>query len=80
MMFGTANAARSTPRPGSKRSTALIRPIDPTWTRSSTRFAAMHEAPCERARERQVGLDQPLARLEVAVGMVRTLQLRNLRA
>ena len=36
-MFGIANAANSTSRSRSKRSTALMRPIEPTCTRSSRR-------------------------------------------
>ena len=34
-MFGTANAASSSPRSTSKRSIALISPMQPTWYRSS---------------------------------------------
>src|SRR5436190_2054026 len=35
-IVGIANAGRSTPRSGSKWSTAFISPIAPTWTRSSS--------------------------------------------
>jgi len=36
MMFGVAYVVSSTPRVRSKRSIALISPIEPIWTRSSS--------------------------------------------
>ena len=36
VMVGVAKVVNSSPRDGSKRSMALMRPIEPTWMRSSS--------------------------------------------
>ncbi len=70
MMFGVAYVVSSTPRSRSKRSIALISPIAPIWTRSSSCSPRYGVAPRERADERHVLLDQLLPRLEIAVLVV----------
>ena len=75
MMFGVAYVVSSTPRSMSKRSIALIRPMRADLHEVLELLAAVRVAPRERAHERQVQLDQLLARLHVAVVVVAAQQL-----
>ena len=68
-MLGIAYAERSTPRSSSNRSIALIRPIEPTWTRSSKR--SPRPACWRRVASRAAGTaGSALASLEISVPVV----------
>ena len=65
-IVGVAKVENSRPRSGSNRSTALTRPSDATWMRSSSGDAAVGEPAGEVLGEAQVGLDELVADRPVA--------------
>ena len=62
MIVRVAKAAKSTPRPGSNRSTDFTSATEATWTRSSSGSPRCRKRPRQLMRQSEVGSDQLLAR------------------